>query len=59
MERGFQLPEVGSAAGARREVPLESEALPGRQRMLEIIRHELDELAAGEVTGERRAHGEP
>lgn len=43
--------EVGGAAVAGREVLLEALPVAGRERVLEVLGDELDELGAGEVLG--------
>ena len=52
----MHLAEVCGAPRADREVQLEPGPLLERERALEVLRDELDELAAGQIAGELVAH---
>ena len=58
-ERRAHLLEVLRAAGALGQVRIEARALAGRQRALEIVRDELDELPAGEILHTRQSARAP
>src|SRR5581483_1683613 len=58
-DRLAHLLQVGPARGARRDVLLEPPPLLERQRPLEVVRHELHELAAREPLRLRRGLPRP
>src|SRR5205807_2596250 len=55
LDRHAHLLQVGGAAVALADVALEAPAHPRRQRALEVVGDELDQLAAGELAAQPHA----